>query len=452
MNISSLKISAEQFFDSVINTISEGITVIDKDFNIIYQNETMKSKFGPKTGSLCYQAYRGREEPCEGCLIVDVLKDGKARKGLNDICRQDGSVMWCEYSSGPIKDNDGNVIGAIEIVRDVTEQIRITKECVILRKEFEKKAIFENIISQSKKMKEIFAILERIANTSSTVLITGESGTGKELLAKAVVCNSDRNEKPFISINCASFPENLIESELFGHVKGAFTGAIKNHNGLIAESSGGTLFLDEIGELPLQVQVKLLRFLQEKEVRPVGDTKTYTHDVRIIAATNKDLESLVHDGSFREDLFFRINVIPIHLPPLRERSEDIPLLSAHFFQKLCDENKRKIKGLSSEVLRLFMDYSWPGNIRELENAIEYALHLANDNQLIGIEHLPPKLIKKKSPGEVFSQFMPIDEYIKYTILSLQNEHTDQDIANILGISRKNLWEKRKKWDLNRQDT
>jgi transcriptional regulator with PAS, ATPase and Fis domain len=447
MDISSLNIEQDLFFDTVMSTISQGITVIDKELKIIYQNEMMKTKFGNHPGECCFAAYRGRSEPCEGCLIIEVLKDGQPRKGVSDICSPDGNVMWCEFVSGPIFDNNGELIGAIEVVRDVTEHIRISKECVTLRKEISRELKFDAIITQSKKMKQLFNLVERIAPTNSTVLIMGESGTGKGLLAKTIVEHSDRNENPLVSINCGSFPENLIESELFGHVKGAFTGALKDHNGLIAEAHGGTLFLDEIGDLPLNVQVKLLRFLQEKEVRPVGSTRTFHYDARIIAATNRNLEEQVQNGTFREDLYFRINVIPMTIPPLRERAEDIPLLAAHIFQTLCDKNSRTIEGLSSEVLRIFMDYDWPGNVRELENAIEYSIHLANDKQLISIEHLPPRFIQNKKPEEVIKNFFSINDYIKFSILSLQVDHTDQQIADLLGISRKNLWEKRKKFGI-----
>jgi PAS domain S-box-containing protein len=449
MKIDTSVLNKEGLFKAVLKAVSDGVTVIDRDFKIIFQNEAIYQIYGQQIGKFCYQAYRNRKEPCEDCTILDVFEDGKPRKGLRDIRFPDGSVLWVEYFSGPYKDSDGNIIGAVETVRDVTEQVRITKECFSLRKEMERQAQFENIITQSREMKAIFRLIERVASTSSNVLITGESGTGKELIAKAIVYNSDRNEKPFVTVNCGSIPETLLESELFGHVKGSFTGAIKDHTGLIETAHTGTLFLDEIGEIPLPLQVKILRFLQEGDCRRVGDTETRTFDVRIIAATNRDLEKESQQGSFREDLFFRLSVIPIFLPPLRERREDIPLLTNHLLQKLCDTHTRDVTGISSEALKMLMDYSWPGNVRELENAVEYALHLTDEGKSIKPEQLPSKISGKNDVVAMPQAPVSIEEYTRQTILALQEDHTEEQIAGILGISRKNLWEKRKRWQLSR---
>jgi two-component system, NtrC family, response regulator HydG len=449
MEIDTSVLHKEGLFTAILKTVSDGITVIDKDLKILFQNEAIHQIFGLQIGRFCYNAYRGRNEPCEDCIILEVIKDGLPRKGLRDIQLPDGNILWLEFFSGPYKDPEGNIIGAVEVVRDVTEQVRITKECFTLRREMERQAKFENIITQSKQMKAIFRLIERVASTNSTVLITGESGTGKELIAKAILFNSNRKEKPYVTLNCGAIPENLLESELFGHVKGAFTGAVRDHKGLIETADGGTLFLDEVGEIPLSLQVKLLRFFQEGESRRVGDTVTRKYDVRIISATNRNLEDAVKNGSFREDLFFRLSVIPIFIPPLRERKEDIPVLTNHLLQRLCDTHGRTVPGISSEALKMFMDYSWPGNVRELENAIEYALHLTDEGHPIIPEQLPPKISgKTQSPG-VHQDFISIDNYTQQTILSLQSSHSEEDIARILGISRKNLWEKRKRWGIPR---
>jgi PAS domain S-box-containing protein len=437
-------------FDAVLNTVSDGITVIGKDLKIIFQNEAIRKTFGPRIGEYCYAAYRGREEACEDCIILEVLKDGQPRKALRDIQLPNGNVLWVEFFSGPFKDENGKVIGAVEVVRDVTEQIRLTEEYVTLRREMERQTQFENIITQSKKMKEIFKLIQRIASTNSTILISGESGTGKELIAKAIVFNSVRKNKPFVTVNCGAIPENLMESELFGHVKGSFTGAIKDHKGLIETAHGGTLFLDEVGEIPLSLQVKLLRFLQEGESRRVGDTKVHKFDVRIISATNRNLEEAVKDGIFREDLLFRLSVIPVYLPPLRERREDIPLLANHLLQRLCDTHSRTVSGISSETLKKLMNYTWPGNVRELENVIEYAIHLTDDRQTIKDAQLPPKISGVTETPQTPQSFISIDEYSKQTILALQDERTEEQIADTLGISRKNLWEKRKRWGIPRK--
>jgi len=315
----------------------------------------------------------------------------------------------------------------------------------------EHQAQFSNIVTQSKKMKAIFRLIERVASTMSSVLITGDSGTGKELIARAIVFNSDRKHKPFVTVNCGAIPENLLESELFGHVRGSFTGAVKDHTGLIETADGGTLFLDEVGEIPLPVQVKLLRFLQEGESRRVGDTKVQKFDVRIISATNRNLEEAVRDRLFRQDLFFRLNVIPIFLPPLRERKEDIPPLATHLLQRLCDAHSRNVTGISSEVLKSFMAYPWPGNVREMENVIEYALHLTDEGKPRGPEQLPPNLLGKKDTLWSPKDFVSIEEYTKQSTLILQRDHSEEQIADILGISRKNLWEKRKRWGLPRTE-
>ena len=451
MKSDSLPIHGEALFKAVLNTVSDAVTVIDKDLKVIFQNEAVKQIYGSNIGEKCYKAYRGRQEPCENCIILDVIKDGKPKRALRDIQLPGGNILWMEVFSGPFQDKEGKIIGAVEVVRNVTEQIRLSEECVTLRREMERQAQFNNIVTQSKRMKAIFRLVERVASTMSSVLITGESGTGKELIARAVVFNSVRKDKPFVTVNCGAIPEGLLESELFGHVRGSFTGAVKDHRGLIETADGGTIFLDEVGEIPLPVQVKLLRFLQEGETRRVGDTKVLKFDVRIIAATNRNLEEAIRDGIFREDLFFRLNVIPIFLPPLRERKEDIPPLAAHLLQRLCDAHSRNVTGISSSTLKVFMNYPWPGNVREMENVIEYALHLTDEGNPIRPEQLPPKLLAKTDAAWSPRDFVSIEEYTRQSILILQTDHSEEQIAEILGISRKNLWEKRKRWNISRPE-
>ena len=243
----------EILLKSVFDTIDDGVTVIDKDFKILFQNESIQKKFGLITGKCCYKAYRGREEPCVNCNIIKVFKDGKRRKTLEDTVMPNGNVLWMECSCGPLLDDNGKIIGAVEIVRDVTDNIRITNEYVQLKREVNRQSEFENIITQSKKIKSIFNLIERVGPTSSSVLITGESGTGKELFAKSIWHHSNINEEPFVAVNCSAIPETLFESELFGHKKGAFTGAVNDHLGIIDTANGGTLFLDEVGDMPLAV-------------------------------------------------------------------------------------------------------------------------------------------------------------------------------------------------------
>jgi two-component system response regulator PilR (NtrC family) len=265
-------------------------------------------------------------------------------------------------------------------IANALERRRLQEENQALKRQLRRERGFENFVGRSPKILDVFETIRKTADSGSTVMITGESGTGKELVAQALHWESGRRNQPFVSVNCGAVPETLMESELFGHVKGAFTGAVASTEGLFASADGGTLFLDEITEIPHTVQVKLLRAIQERQIRRVGDTKDVKIDVRLVAASNRDLGRAVTDGVLREDLFYRLNVIPIHLPPLRDR-RDIPLLVAHFITKLAREIGRPVKGVSPEALAVLEQYHWPGNIRELENVIERAIVLGSAEQL-----------------------------------------------------------------------
>jgi DNA-binding NtrC family response regulator len=283
------------------------------------------------------------------------------------------------------------------VVQKAIEKTELVAENVYLRRELEQRYGFTNIIGRSRRMQTVFSLIEKVAKTSSTVLIQGESGTGKELIARAIHYASPRTDARFLSINCGALPETLLESELFGHERGAFTGAVKEKKGLFQEANEGTLFLDEISEMTPAMQVKLLRALQEKTVRKVGGTREETIDVRIIAATNRDLREAVESGDFREDVFYRINVIPIPLPALRQRREDIPLLVEHFLRKYGQEMALEPKRISVEAMRILEAYDWPGNVRELENLIERSLALCSGN-VIGADDLPANLTRTSTPG------------------------------------------------------
>ncbi|MFQ5817361.1 MAG: sigma-54-dependent transcriptional regulator [Terriglobia bacterium] len=290
------------------------------------------------------------------------------------------------------------------VVRRAEDYVRVRRERDALRREIRRLST-DNIIGQSPKMHAIFETLAAVADTQSTILISGESGTGKELVARAIHAHSARADKSFVSINCGGFPETLLESELFGYVKGAFTGAQQNKEGLFQAASGGSLFLDEIGEMSLAMQVKLLRVLQDHRVRPLGSTAEVAVDVRVIAATNKDLSQLVTEKSFREDLYYRISVIPVHVPPLRERREDIPLLAMHFLQRHNQQMRKTLSGIEEKTLECLMRYSWPGNVRELENAIERAVALETTEK-ITLRNLPEKItgvVLESLPG---SELLP----------------------------------------------
>ncbi|MCP4869332.1 MAG: sigma-54-dependent Fis family transcriptional regulator [Proteobacteria bacterium] len=276
------------------------------------------------------------------------------------------------------------------LLRKIQEREVLFQENQRLREELDERFQFDNIIGRSDPMKQVFGTVTKIAPYKTTVLLTGESGTGKELLARAVHRNSDRAAASFVPINCAAIPENLLESELFGHARGAFTGAVKAKRGLFQEASGGTLFLDEMGEMPISLQVKLLRVLENDEIRRVGENKVESIDVRLIAATSRDLEKRVAEGTFREDLFYRLNVVHIRLPPLRERPEDVPLLIEHFLARFNRKFTKSVTGVEAPALKALLAYPWPGNVRELENALERAMLLGEGDQL-ALDSFPPQL-------------------------------------------------------------
>jgi two-component system response regulator AtoC len=355
-----------------------------------------------------------------------------------------------DYISKPFKSDE-----IILTLKKAEEREQLRRQNQLLRREVEKEYGLENIISQNEKMQEIFEVIKKVAQYKSTILITGESGTGKELVAKALHYHSDRSQGPFIAVNCGAIPENLLESELFGHAKGAFTDAIQAKKGLFEEADGGTLFLDEIGELPQPLQVKLLRVLQEKEIRRIGESKSIRIDVRIITATIKNLVKEVNEGRFREDLFYRLNVLPIHIPPLRERKEDIPILIDHFIRKYNLAMNKRVRGIDSKTVGVLMNYQWNGNVRELENAIERAMILT-DKEMIESEHLPveiqtfkeelqwPSLMKEEYSIKKASRLIETN-LIKNALNKTNGNHTQA--AKLLEISHRALLYKIKQYGI-----
>jgi DNA-binding NtrC family response regulator len=330
-------------------------------------------------------------------------------------------------------------------VRKALENRLLKKEVIRLRKEVESRYDFHQLIGKSPSMQKIYDLIERISDSLSNVLITGESGTGKELVAKAIHYNGVRKEGPFVAINCAAIPETLLESELFGYKKGAFTDAKSDKKGLIFEANEGTLFLDEITEMPLTLQAKLLRVIEEREVRPLGDTNSYPIDVRIISTSNRDIASLIQQGRFREDLYYRLKVIDIEMPPLRERKEDIPILVQHFIHKFSKELKKAVSSVSEDALKILLNYSWPGNIRELENIIQRAITLSQ-HEVILPEDLPASIIQKideklfeKALEEKFTLDQLEKEYIKRVLIETGGNKSKA--AERLGLDRKTLYRK-----------
>ena len=348
-----------------------------------------------------------------------------------------------DYINKPFKMDE-----VLIVISRAVEEKRLRHALISMREALEARYAFGNIVGRSKPMQAVFDLVRRVSHASATVLIRGTSGTGKELVAQAIHYNSSRKIKPFVPINCGAIPEELLESELFGHVRGSFTGAISDKQGLFMEANEGTLFLDEISELGQGMQTKLLRVLQEKEVRRVGDTRSEAVDVRVIAATNRDLEALVKTGAFREDLYYRLNVIPIVLPDLRERSEDIPLLVDHFLEKYADE-AGGTKRMTREAMATLMRYSWPGNVRELENAVERTAILCPGEE-IGATDLPQELRSPESLSlsRAMQEGATLEELEKaYILMVLERVEGNQTrAADILGIDRRTLYRKLQRYE------
>lgn len=330
-------------------------------------------------------------------------------------------------------------------VKKALENRFLKKEVTRLKREVESRYHFHQLIGKSPAMQRIYDLVEKISDTSSNVLVTGESGTGKELVAKAIHYNGVRKEGPFIAVNCAAIPETLLESELFGYKKGAFTDAKTDKKGLISEAHTGALFLDEVTEMALTLQAKLLRVIEERTVRPLGDTQSHSVDIRVISTSNRDIQSLIQQGRFREDLYYRLKVIDIELPPLRERREDIPLLVQHFIHKFNAEMNKRTSGVSEPALRVVMNHSWPGNVRELENVIQRAVTLSQQETILP-EDLPSSMLEPREENLIeksLKENLTLDqlekEYIRRTLI--QTGGNKSRAAEILGLDRKTLYRK-----------
>jgi len=378
----------------ILDSIADGVFTVDRDWRITSFNRAAEAITGVSreeaVGQLCKDVLKA--DICEkSCCLRATMKTGDpiVNKKVYIIDAR-GRKIPISISTALLRDKNRRLLGAVETFRDISVEED-------LRKTVLSKYSFEDIISKNHRMLKLFEILPDIAAGGSTVLIEGESGTGKELVARAISHLSARRKQPFVAVNCGALPDTLLESELFGYKAGAFTDARKDKPGRFQLAQNGTLFLDEIGELTPAIQVKLLRVLQEKTYEPLGATQSVEHNVRVIAATNKNLDELVREGHFREDLFYRINVFKISLPPLRDRREDIPLLADHFIARFNMLQKKTIEGLSAEAMSVLMDYGWPGNIRELANVIERAFILCKGG-LIEKNHLPDTLLRPEGTG------------------------------------------------------
>jgi len=438
--------------DEILNGIADGIVVVGLNKKVLFMNRAARELLGKAGDSivLCEgcmaDCKKGvRDSPCPlGCLVMKTIETGEHVYNYEVNLKYDDSNLTLSINTALVKDNEGNTIGGQIMLRDVT----LISE---LKSELKGRYSFNNVVGKNYKMHEVYELLHEVAPTKSSVLIEGESGTGKELIANAIHHNSPRASKPFIKLNCAALSEGVLESELFGHVKGAFTGAIADKPGRFELANEGTLFLDEIGEISMQTQVKLLRVLQEGEFERVGGIKPVKVDVRIVAATNKNLKEAVEKGEFREDLYYRLKVVPIQLPPLRERKDDIPLLVQHFVAKFNKEMQKEVASLGPRALELLLEYNYPGNIRELEHIMEHAF-VRCQGRTITAEHLPKELQTVDMIDRAMESEEPLKELERETILRALDESgwKLQTCARRLKISRTTLWRKMKELEIEKE--
>jgi len=431
----------------ILDSIADGVFVVDRGRRITsFFNRAAEQLTGfsspEAVGQYCFDIFRS--DLCQTqCPLERTMATGIPLYGCPAvIINRKGQEISVSITTAPIRNDQGEVVGGVEIFRDLT----VVES---LKKTISGRYRLGDLVSKNPRMQEIFEILPDVAESESTVLIQGPSGSGKEILASAIHDSSPRREKPFVKVNCAAIPDTLLESELFGYVKGAFTDAKKNKPGRFVLANRGTLLLDEVGDTSPALQGKLLRVLEDKEFIPLGGTVPAKVDVRIIAASNRDLEKLVQAGIFREDLYYRLNIIKIELPPLGERREDIPLLVEHFISKLNCLKGKAITGVSEEVLNLLMNYHFPGNVRELQNILEHAYALCKDS-LIGKRHLPVEFIEKVArKDEAKASIKPLEASEVQAIQQVLKRHRGNRTlsARELGISRYTLWRKIKRFHL-----
>ncbi|HNR13155.1 MAG TPA: sigma 54-interacting transcriptional regulator [Thermodesulfobacteriota bacterium] len=432
-----------EYINSILRGLAIPFFIVDKDFRIVFFNGALEKLTGFKmeetVGKPCHEVVRSNI--CDGqCALRETMSTGR------DIVNMEISILNKKDHSLPVtlttsvvRDRNGKIIGGMESFRDLTF-------INSLRREIRTKYTYNNIISKNKKILEVIQNLPDIATSSATVLLHGESGTGKELFANALHDLSPRREKPFVKVNCGALPETLLESELFGYKRGAFTDAKRDKPGRFRLAEGGTLFMDEIGEVAKSIQVKLLRVLEQKEYEPLGGIETEKANVRVIVATNRDLGAMVQNGMFREDLYYRLNVVPIYIPPLRERKEDIPLLVEHFIDVFNHTVEAGINGITSSAMKILLNHGYPGNVRELENIIEHAFVLCRESYITP-KNLPDYLIDRFSDRTVKGKKLElVSNYEKELIEETLKQYGGniKRAAEELGVHRSTLWRKMKK--------
>lgn len=447
----------DRYWKTVVNTIRDGLMIVDERGVIVSVNDALTRITGYDRSELI-----GRDCTVLNCDICDKIRinDGDrwcslfmgnqvtARQCV--IVRKDGSLVHALKNACILNDDNGEMIGAVETITDITELIEKENQIAAYERQLRSDDGFCGLIGASPAMRRVFELIANAAQSDAPVIILGESGTGKELAAQAIHQSGARSGKPFVKVNCAAFTESLLESELFGHVKGAYTGAYRSRAGRFENADGGDIFLDEIGDLPLSTQIKLLRVLEEKIIERVGDATPIPVDVRIISATNRNLPGLIERGAFRKDLFFRINVIPILLPPLRDRKEDIPLLAESFFRKIKLKSRKPIDGIGNDTMARLVQYDWPGNVRELKSAFEYAFVTCQET-MIRPHHLPPNMLAEKpSSAKAIAQRPFNREEIQRLELIEALEETDGNqsrAAERLGVTRVTVWNRMRRFGI-----
>ncbi|UCD91215.1 MAG: sigma 54-interacting transcriptional regulator [Desulfobacterales bacterium] len=440
---------------TIVDTLQDGVLVMGPDGTIIAANPAAEQLTGYSAEELVGQSCQILN--CTECNIIgqgpgehwcSLFAEGNVKDKTCLITNKHRRSIHIIKSASVLHDENGSVIGAVETLTDISEKVRQQQEILSLKKTFHLDDGYHGILGNSPVMQKLFELIDNVSQTEAPVLIYGQSGTGKELVARAIHQASQRQPGPFVKVNCAALNENLLESELFGHVKGAYTGAERDRIGRFEAAHEGSIFLDEIGDIPLSTQVKLLRVLEEMEIERVGDHQPIPVDVRIITATNKNLEDLIAQNLFREDLLFRINVFPLHCPSLTERKEDIPIIVQNFIQRHEAKGVKKILGVTPQAMEILMNYSWPGNVRELRNIIEYALVLCPGGG-IEKEHLPPKIMQDQKSIRKAHRKGPDDSTKRDVLLKVlkQTGGNQSEAARILGVSRVTIWQRMNKYGI-----
>ncbi len=448
----------DKFWQTVIDTMLEGLMLVDPDGKIVFINRAFEQLTGYSKDEVegksceilgCDTCFGTRKEGKDKYCAL--FKEGKVRRRKCIFQKKDGGGLHVLKNAAIIRDKNGRIVGGVENLTDLSPIVEKEEVILRLRKQLSNEDGFHGMLGKSTAIKKVFDLIASAAPSEAPVVIYGESGTGKELAAAAIHRLSGRHQGPFVKVNCAALNENLLESELFGHVKGAFTGADRTRVGRFEAANTGVIFLDEIGDLPLTTQTKLLRVLQEKEFERVGDNRPITTDVRILAATNKDLIRLMQEGLFREDLYYRINVIPIYLPPLRARREDLPLLTDTFIHRMSLKTEKAITGIDKDAFDFFMHHAWPGNIRELINVIEYAFVLCPGGE-ISVSHLPAQVLGKhplhgRQAAKTRSGKITGNARQELIQALQEADGNKSEAARRLGISRVTIWKRIKKFGI-----